>query len=156
MSAGSAGVLDAQTCVLKGNCSAFVADVAIGAVASRLPRIKVAGRRLPATAGNAAHGVGGIPEESAAVIRSIQKDGVIVQGGIKGPSVPGRFANDGRRGGQLLPAVDRNGQPINYREWGTVPAAANPKPGGERIVTGSDGSIYYSPDHYQTYIRWEP
>ena len=98
----------------------------------------------------------GIPEESAAVIRSIQKDGVIVQSGIKGPSVPRTFANDGRHGGQLLPAMDRYGHAITYREWGTVPGAANPKPGGERIVTGSDGSIFYSPDHLQTFVRWEP
>ena len=98
----------------------------------------------------------GIPEESAAVIRSIQKDGVIVQGGVKGPSVPRTFANDGRHGGQLLPAMDRYGHAITYREWGTVPGAANPKPGGERIVTGSDGSIFYSPDHLQTFVRGEP
>ncbi|MER7249757.1 LamG-like jellyroll fold domain-containing protein [Kribbella sp. NPDC000426] len=95
-----------------------------------------------------------IPQESADVIRSIQKDGVIPQSGVKGPSVPEIFDNDGRSGGQILPTADRNGRAITYREWGTVPRAGNPKPGGERIVTGSDGSVYYSPDHYQTFVRW--
>jgi guanyl-specific ribonuclease Sa len=54
----------------------------------------------------------------------------------------------------VLPRTDAAGNPISYREWGTAPSASDPKPGGERIVTGSDGSIYYSPDHYQTFLRW--
>ncbi|MDX6240271.1 MAG: hypothetical protein QOG10_5091, partial [Kribbellaceae bacterium] len=39
LSAGSAGVLDSKACVVKGNCSALIADVAVGAVASRLPAV---------------------------------------------------------------------------------------------------------------------
>jgi guanyl-specific ribonuclease Sa len=27
------------------------------------------------------------------------------------------------------------------------------QPGGERIVTGSDGSVWYSPDHYKQFIE---
>ncbi|WP_341941213.1 ribonuclease domain-containing protein [Microbacterium sp. LWH10-1.2] len=95
-----------------------------------------------------------IPSESAEVIRSIQSSGVISQSGVKGPAVPKPFVNDGRGGGQVLPLVDDAGNSIIYREWGTVPNAENLKPGGERIVTGSDGSVYYSPDHYQTFVRW--
>ena len=98
--------------------------------------------------------VSAIPSESADVIRSIQSSGVISQSGVRGPAVPKTFANDGRSGGQLLPLVDGAGNSITYREWGTVPNAGNLTPGGERIVTGSDGSIYYSPDHYQTFVRW--
>jgi guanyl-specific ribonuclease Sa len=52
--------------------------------------------------------------------------------------------------------MDGNGQVITYREWGTVPSDGNPMPGGERIVTGSDGSVYFTPDHYKTFIRWQP
>lgn len=97
----------------------------------------------------------GIPDESIEVMRSIQKDGVIAQSGVKGSPGPLTFKNDGRKGGERLPLVDGNDQGITYRKWGTVPGADNPKPGGERIVTGSDGSIYYSPDHYRTFMRWE-
>jgi hypothetical protein len=42
LSAGSAGVLDSKACVVKGNCSGLVADIAIAAVASRLPALGTA------------------------------------------------------------------------------------------------------------------
>src|SRR4051794_21160368 len=94
----------------------------------------------------------GIPQESIDVMNSIEKDGVIVQSGVVGGPVPRTFENDGRGGGQILPGTDANGTSITYREWGTVPSTgAN---GGERIVTGSDGSMYYSPDHYKTFIPY--
>ncbi|MFV2104659.1 ribonuclease domain-containing protein [Micromonospora sp. LOL_024] len=81
-------------------------------------------------------------------------DGVLVQSGAMGPTVPKVFRNDGGTGGQVLPRTTAGGDAITYREWGTVPGSGNPKPGGERIVTGSDGSVYYTPDHYQTFIRY--
>lgn len=144
-------------CAVKGSAMVIasgVVTVAVGLLGSAVWVRLVA--RFPArTVAPVASVVeSGIPEESAAVIESIQNSGVIVQSGLRGPSVPRSFANDGRGGGQILPGLDRNGQAINYREWGTVPRAGNPKPGGERVVTGSDGSVYYSPDHYQTFIRW--
>ncbi|MEV8376574.1 DUF6531 domain-containing protein [Kribbella sp. NPDC056861] len=39
LSAGTAGVLDSKACVVKGNCSALAADIAVGVVASRFPAI---------------------------------------------------------------------------------------------------------------------
>jgi RHS repeat-associated protein len=39
LSAGTAGILDSQACVLKGNCSQLVADVAVGLVASRFSAV---------------------------------------------------------------------------------------------------------------------
>jgi guanyl-specific ribonuclease Sa len=59
-------------------------------------------------------------------------------------------------GDAILPRLDSQGNPITYGEWGTIPAAGNLKPGRERIVTGSNGSIYYSSDHYSTFISWLP
>ncbi len=94
----------------------------------------------------------GVPSESAAVIRQIDEFGAIGESGVMGPSVPKTFRNSGSSGGQILPRSDANGA-LTYREWGTVPSAGNLTPGGERIVTGSNGSIYYSPDHYQTFIQ---
>ena len=114
--------------------------------------------QLQVVSGNcvAAETASSIPEESQLVMRGIQRDGVVVESGVHGPSVPEEFLNDGRNGGSLLPRVDGSGNPITYREWGTVPRAGNPKPGGERIVSGSDGSFYYSPDHYQNFVPWVP
>ena len=39
LSAGTAGVLDADACFVKGSCSRLAADIAIGAVASRFPAL---------------------------------------------------------------------------------------------------------------------
>ncbi|MFF0624636.1 ribonuclease domain-containing protein [Streptomyces sp. NPDC004296] len=62
------------------------------------------------------------------------------------------FQNTGKGGAHALPTHSSSGEPIRYREYGAPASPDNPKPGGERIVFGSDGSIYYSPTHYQTYI----
>jgi RHS repeat-associated protein len=100
-----------------------------------------------------------VPKESWAVLRDIREAGVEAQGRgpqLMGPSVPQRFDNSGKSGGYKLPEYDSSGTPIRYLEWGTVQSPLNPKWGGERIITGSDGSAYYSPTHYQTYIVMEP
>ncbi|MCJ0906506.1 hypothetical protein MTX36_24185 [Rhodococcus sp. ARC_M6] len=75
---------------------------------------------------------------------------------MQGPKIPKFFENDGRSDGQILPQLGPDGGPISYREWGALPSPGNPTPGSERIVTGSDGSIYYTPDHYRKFIRWNP
>ncbi|UQI43738.1 DUF6531 domain-containing protein [Streptomyces sp. HU2014] len=99
-----------------------------------------------------------VPEESKAVLRDIRESGVEAQGAgpqRMGPSVPVRFENTGKNGAFKLPEFDSAGKPIRYLEWGTVQSVDNPKWGGERVITGSDGSAYYTPTHYQTYIVME-
>ncbi|MGW1002520.1 RHS repeat-associated core domain-containing protein, partial [Streptomyces sp. NPDC002520] len=99
-----------------------------------------------------------VPPESQAVLQDIREFGVEAQGAgpqHMGPSTPRPFENSGKGGGYKLPEFDSQGNPISYTEWGTVQSPLNPTPGGERIVTGSDGSAYYSPTHYQTYIVME-
>ncbi|GAA2715078.1 DUF6531 domain-containing protein [Streptomyces luteosporeus] len=100
-----------------------------------------------------------VPKESRAVLRDIRESGVEAQGAgpqRMGPSMPQPFRNTGKGGAYKLPEYDSAGKPIEYLEWGTVQSADNPKWGGERIVTGSDGSAYYTPTHYQSYIVMEP
>ncbi|MGW1182636.1 RHS repeat-associated core domain-containing protein [Streptomyces drozdowiczii] len=103
-----------------------------------------------------------IPKEAMKVLRDMEEYNL---GWWGGPGFYGpkwwteTFENSGRNGGYQLPAQEPSGKPITYQEYGTYPAADNPKPGGERWVFGSDGSAYYSPTHYQTYIvatspRW--
>ncbi|GAA3594622.1 RHS repeat-associated core domain-containing protein [Kribbella ginsengisoli] len=61
LSAGTAGILDSKACVVKGNCSALAADIAIGAVASRFPalgRAQAATRRPAKTVIGFAEGEG--------------------------------------------------------------------------------------------------
>lgn len=56
-----------------------------------------------------------------------------------------KFANDHDRSSQL-PKYN-NGQKITYHEW-TVPTEGVRGRGTQRIVVGSDGSKYYTPNHY--------
>ncbi len=59
------------------------------------------------------------------------------------------FGNNERR----LPRTDDSGVRIRYREWDVN--AKNPHSGrdAERIVTGNDGSAWYTGDHYSTFTR---
>lgn len=103
-----------------------------------------------------------IPEESLQVLRDMKEYNL---GWWGGPGFHGpkwwteTFENSGKNGGHQLPQYEPSGKPITYQEYGTYPAPGNPQPGGERWVFGSDGSAYYTPTHYQTYIvgrspRW--
>ncbi|HEY1528422.1 MAG TPA: RHS repeat-associated core domain-containing protein [Candidatus Angelobacter sp.] len=65
----------------------------------------------------------------------------------------GTWANDGRGGGQVLPKTDASGKAITYREWDVNPQASGVNRGSERLVTGSDGSAYYTNDHYSTFTK---
>jgi len=70
--------------------------------------------------------------------------------GFKGGSI---FKNrEGR-----LPHLDEDGVPITYREWDVNPYTKGVNRGEERLVTGSDGSAYYTGDHYDTFLQfWGP
>jgi len=59
----------------------------------------------------------------------------------------GVFQNDGRGGGQILP------QGITYIEHDLGPSASAAERGLERLVTGSNGSMWYTSDHYMTFLR---
>ncbi|MFC4124968.1 ribonuclease domain-containing protein [Nocardia rhizosphaerae] len=60
-----------------------------------------------------------------------------------------RFMN--REG--VLPAKDSAGKTVAYREWDVNPKQRNRGRDAERIVTGSDGSAWYTGDHYETFTR---
>ena len=60
------------------------------------------------------------------------------------------YENDGRNGGQKLP---KGGE--QYREYDIYPKRSGVGRGKERIVLGSDGSAWYTFDHYLSFIRME-
>lgn len=77
----------------------------------------------------------------------------------KGSPLPGHkggsgFANDGRDGGQILPRQTPGGDSITYREWDVNPNVKGVDRGLERIVTGNDGSAYYTDDHYKWFTQF--
>lgn len=66
----------------------------------------------------------------------------------------------GTRGGDTfrnregrLPKRSANGKPITYKEWDVNPKERGRGRDAERIVTGSDGSAWYTLDHYQTFTQ---
>lgn len=70
--------------------------------------------------------------------------------GYKGGSV---FKNLGTPEGRL-PSVDETGNPISYREWDVNPYVKGVDRGPERLVTGSEGSAYYTGDHYGSFLQF--
>ncbi|MYW19907.1 ribonuclease [Streptomyces sp. SID2955] len=66
----------------------------------------------------------------------------------------------GTRGGAVwanregtLPRDDAAGNPIGYREWDVNPKRPGQGRDAERIVTGDDGSAWYTGDLFATFTR---
>jgi guanyl-specific ribonuclease Sa len=71
------------------------------------------------------------------------------QQGMKGNKV---FINDGRQNSAILPQRSINGK-ITYKEWDVHKNIGGVKRPGERLVSGSDGSIWYTTDHYASFTQ---
>jgi len=113
-----------------------------------------AGAATGIAAAEAATGAGRIPvgpgtEKAWNVLERVNAKGSPLPG-YKGGSV---FENaEGR-----LPGVDGAGNPISYREWDVNPYTKGVDRGPERVVTGSDGSAYFTGDHYDSFLQfWGP
>jgi guanyl-specific ribonuclease Sa len=87
----------------------------------------------------------GVPAKVAKVLRHIDRTGRAPEGYEGGR----RFGNFEKR----LPLRDARGRRITYQEWDVNPHRRGVNRGPERLVTGSDGSAYYSGDHYRTFKR---
>lgn len=51
-----------------------------------------------------------------------------------------------------LPELDSAGKRINYQEWDVNAHQKGLNRGAERLITGSDSSAYYTPNHYESFI----
>lgn len=60
-----------------------------------------------------------------------------------------RFGNYEKR----LPQRDDAGKKLRYQEWDVNPKKQNRSRDAERIVTGSDGSAWYTADHYDSFTQ---
>ncbi|HEY0641714.1 MAG TPA: ribonuclease domain-containing protein [Pseudonocardiaceae bacterium] len=83
-----------------------------------------------------------LPPQAAEVYRLIEAGG------------PFRYQQDGRVFGNRegrLPAR-RSG---HYHEY-TVPTPGEDDRGARRLVTGADGELYYTADHYVSFVRVDP
>jgi guanyl-specific ribonuclease Sa len=91
----------------------------------------------------------GVPAKVQHVLRTIDAEHRAPSGYEGGRA----FHNEGMRDERLLPTHDAAGRPIEYREWDVNPKVEGENRGAERLVTGSDGSAYYTRDHYRTFVR---
>jgi dienelactone hydrolase len=87
----------------------------------------------------------GVPEKALKVLRHVDEHGDAPQGYEGGRT----FLNIER----LLPQTDSQGRRLKYREWDVNPLRPGVNRGAERLVTGSDGSAYYTDDHYNSFKK---
>ena len=90
-----------------------------------------------------------LPGNATQALETIEQTGA-APAGYKGGST---FANDGRAAGQVLPKNGPGGGSITYKEWDVNPYTKGVNRGAERLVTGSDGSVYYTNNHYTTFTK---
>jgi guanyl-specific ribonuclease Sa len=90
-----------------------------------------------------------VPEHASNTLKSVDDTGAAPKG-YKGG---GGFANDGRKGSEILPSNTASGEGIRYREWDVHPNEPGVDRGGERLVTGSNRSAYYTRNHYRSFRR---
>jgi dienelactone hydrolase len=87
----------------------------------------------------------GVPDKALKMLKHVDEHGEAPQGYEGGRT----FLNAER----LLPQADAQGRRIKYREWDVNPLRPGVNRGAERLVTGSDGSAYYSDDHYKSFKK---
>ncbi len=114
------------------------------ASSSKAAAVQVKGTATPVT-GHAA----GVPDRAYQTLTEI--DAGRWPGSANAPGTKGgdQWMN---RGGSL-PKTDSSGKAISYREWDVNPKKRGQTRDAERIITGSDGSAYYTGDHYKTFTR---
>lgn len=87
----------------------------------------------------------GVPAKVGRVLAFVDKNDEAPEGYQGGR----HFGNFERR----LPQTDRRGKAVRYREWDVNPLVPGKNRGAERLVTGSDGSAWYTSDHYDSFKK---
>ena len=89
------------------------------------------------------HPIGPVEEKVYSTLARVDEKGAPFAG-FAGNSV---WANRTNK----LPACQTD-SPIVYREWDVDPKIKGTPRNADRLVTGSDGSAYYTTDHYENFI----
>jgi dienelactone hydrolase len=113
----------------------FLAEVLAAPAAAPAPKAAVAPKAAPK----------GVPDKALQILDYVSRHGEPMDGYEGGRT----FGNFERR----LAQTDDKGQRIKYREWDVNPRRTGANRGTERLVTGSDGSAYYTDDHYSTFKK---
>ncbi len=89
--------------------------------------------------------VAGVPRAALDTLAVIDRTGHAPTGYVGGR----RFGNFEHH----LPRRTASGVRIQYREWDVARHVLGVNRGPRRLVTGDDGSAYFSADHYRTFLR---
>ncbi|MCE9533567.1 MAG: dienelactone hydrolase family protein [Planctomycetes bacterium] len=87
----------------------------------------------------------GIPDKVLKVLKFVDDNGDAPDGFEGGRN----FLNIEKH----LPLNDDKGRRLKYREWDVNPLRKGVNRGAERLVTGTDGSAYYTDDHYKSFKK---
>ena len=104
--------------------------------ASAVPAQATAARRAAAD---------GVPDKVLQVLKVVDERHQPPEG-FQGGRTFGNFE-------QRLPRADARGKRVRYQEWDVKPLRKGANRGVERLITGSDGSAWYTRDHYATFTR---
>ena len=91
---------------------------------------------------------GDLPPDAQNALSEIEKDAT--RPNVRNPKP---FVNDGRGGTPQLPSVNTSGNPITYIENTVNPRPPGGTLDGKRIITGNDGSVWYTDDHFTTWTK---
>ncbi|AHH15908.1 putative guanyl-specific ribonuclease [Nocardia nova SH22a] len=142
-----AGVLGLRGGTTNNSTASATASSSVAASATQAkPGKTAAGNAAPAAAPEHAAGV---PDHAYTTLAEI--DAGRWPGSANAPGTKGGDQWMNRSGD--LPKTDSSGKTIRYQEWDVNPKQPGHTRDAERIVTGSDGSAYYTGDHYKTFTR---
>ena len=85
-----------------------------------------------------------IPQSAEDVLNYVQANGGEPPPGYVGGRTFGNYEG-------MLPSEDPAGNPITYQEYDVNPYQEGVNRGAERLVVGSDGSAYYTSNHYVSF-----
>ena len=85
-----------------------------------------------------------VPDKAYDVLNQIEKNNGTPPNGYKGGKL---YNNNPTSGGQKLP------EGVSYKEYDINPNVPGQNRGAERLVIGSDGTAWYTNDHYMSFKR---
>ncbi|MFD1901048.1 ribonuclease domain-containing protein [Enterococcus termitis] len=98
-----------------------------------------------------------LPDNVQDIYKKYEKNGWQgnVSGQTQGTKAGAAWKNDGSDGAVVLPKKDASGKGISYKEFDINNKIAGQSRDAERFLKGSDGTIYYTNDHYRTVTKVE-
>lgn len=89
-----------------------------------------------------------IPKKAYDILERIKKNGGRPPGGYIKPSI---FRNIPQESGEKK--IPNPNKKVEYVRYDIDPTYWDSKRGEERIIIGTDGSVWYTPDHYKSWFR---